>query len=121
MLSKSGITSSDQEVGVALVTLAEKLDDCFFHRLELILPYFTSKKITQVPQIEAVCDYIKNKGKDLKIELKDFEESVGVGIEVTEKDIQHSIDKHFELKMNVLNVERYKFKFSNFSNPHLWG
>lgn len=113
VFTKTGLTSGEQEVGVALVTLAEKLDECFFHRLDFILPYLVSKKIINVPQIEAVCDYIKLKGKDLTIEIKDFEESVGVGVEVTEKDIQNSINKHFELKMNILNVERYKFKYIN--------
>lgn len=113
VFTKTGLTSGEQEVGVALVTLAEKLDECFFHRLDFILPYLVSKKIINVPQIEAVCDYIKLKGKDLTIEIKDFEESVGVGVEVTDKDIQNSINKHFELKMNILNVERYKFKYIN--------
>lgn len=113
VLDKCNLTSGTTEQGVAIVTLAEKLDDAYSHRLPFITKYIVDKKLTNPHQVDAVVDYMKGKGSDLAIDVDDFERKVGIGIEISESDIKASIDKHLKSKAEQINLERYKFKYMN--------
>ena len=100
------------EVGTALVTIAEKLDEAFFHRIPFITKYIIEKKLINPHQIDSVVEFIKTKGSDIPIDVKEFESTVGIGVVISETDIQNSINKHLEQRKRQLDVERYKFKYT---------
>ena len=69
------------------------------HR-KLLLQYIVKQKIKNTIQLSAAYDYIS---KNEKIDSKQFETSCGVGVEVTEKEINQTVD-------NVIN--KYKDQLS---------
>eukprot|EP00340_Litonotus_pictus_P005894 CAMPEP_0170525050 /NCGR_PEP_ID=MMETSP0209-20121228/10508_1 /TAXON_ID=665100 ORGANISM="Litonotus pictus, Strain P1" /NCGR_SAMPLE_ID=MMETSP0209 /ASSEMBLY_ACC=CAM_ASM_000301 /LENGTH=806 /DNA_ID=CAMNT_0010814091 /DNA_START=113 /DNA_END=2533 /DNA_ORIENTATION=+ len=113
VFQESKLTQGDNDIGTALVTLAEKLDEAFFHRLPFIVQYIVDRKLLNPHQIESVVDYIKSKGSDMVIEKDDFESKVGIGIEIKDSDIKASVDKHVKIVERNLLIERYKFKYVN--------
>ena len=108
--SIANLNSGSSEVGNALIFLAEKLDETYFHRLPFVVEYIKTKKLLNQHQIEVVVDYLKTKGMDLPIDPLEFEKSVGIGQIVTVENIQKSIDEQLKSKKCLIELERYKFE-----------
>lgn len=106
-------SQSNSKISSLLLSLAEKLDPAYYHRLSFLIGYILEEKITSTQQIDIGIDFIKLKPADVSIEIKEFEEKVGVGIIISKEDIQKSVDKHLGVVRRELEAERYKFNSMN--------
>jgi glutaminyl-tRNA synthetase len=113
VLDIAKIDSCSKQKGALLYKVATKLPASFENRLEFITKYVAEDKITTDVQLEAALSYIKTIG-DTDLNIKEFEESSGVGITITDKDIENTIKKMFEENKEAILKERYMFNFVSF-------
>ena len=75
-----------------------------------------SGKWTKVMQIDEAIEFVKGQlsavGDKYAINMKEFEEASGVGIVITEADIQKMIDDHFNENKEAIDEKKWDFNFS---------
>lgn len=113
ILDIAKIDSCPKQKGALLYKIATKLPPGFEKRLELITKYVAEDKITTDAQLESALTYIRTIG-DSDLNIKEFEENAGVGIVVSDKDIEDLIRKMFEENKEEIVKERYAYNFTSF-------
>ncbi|RVX12576.1 Glutamine--tRNA ligase, cytoplasmic [Vitis vinifera] len=97
----------NRTVGNLLYTVATKFPaNALVHRPTL-LQYIVSSKIKTPAQLEAAFSFYSSIGSE-NFELKEFEESCGVGIDVPIEDIERTVNEIFEESKNVILGQRYQ-------------
>lgn len=114
VFAEAKVTKPNKEIGSLLLSVAEKLDPAYYYRLSLIVSYVLDKKITKPAQVDLAIDYLKTKGTDTLIEAKEFEQKVGIGIELKDSDIKAVYSKLFSAKADLIKLERYRHNFTNY-------
>ena len=113
VLDIAKLDSCSKQKGALLYKIATKLPASFENRIELITKYVAEDKITADVQLEAALTYIKTIG-DTDLNIKEFEESSGVGMVITDKDIEGTIKNMFEENKETILKERYTYNFTSF-------
>ncbi|KAH6771455.1 glutamine-tRNA ligase [Perilla frutescens var. hirtella] len=97
----------DRNVGNLLYTVATKFPtNALVHRPTL-LKCITSSKIKTPAQLEAAFSFLTAIASD-NLNIDDFEAACGVGVEVSEEDIEHAVDEIFEENKAVILEQRYR-------------
>ncbi|KAG6410353.1 hypothetical protein SASPL_128411 [Salvia splendens] len=97
----------DRTVGNLLYTVATKFPtNALVHRPTL-LKYITSLKIKIPAQLEAAFLFLAALASD-NLKIDEFEAACGVGVEVSEEDIEKSVDEIFEENKTVILEQRYR-------------
>ncbi|KAJ9708209.1 hypothetical protein PVL29_000325 [Vitis rotundifolia] len=113
----------NRTVGNLLYTVATKFPaNALVHRPTL-LRYIVSSKIKTPAQLEAAFLFYSSIGSE-NFELKEFEESCGVDINVPIEDIERTVNEIFEENKNVILGQRYKTNvgdlFGHVRKRHPW-
>ena len=108
VLDESKLTSCEKEVGNMLISVAEKLNPAYNHRLPLILKYVINKEISTTHQLDFAIDFLKKKGEE-KISEEDFKSNCGIGLKISEEDIKKELNEIIKKYEEKLKKERYKF------------
>lgn len=94
-------------IGNLLYTVATKFPaNALVHRPSL-LQYIVSSKIKTPAQLEAAFSFFATTGSET-FKVNDFEEACGVGVEVSEEDIKHTVNEMFEEHKNAILEQRYR-------------
>ena len=64
VLDESKVDKCEKEVGNMLISIAEKLNPAYNHRLPLLLKYVLSKEISTTHQLDFAIDFLKKKGEE---------------------------------------------------------
>lgn len=97
----------DRTVGNLLYTVATKFPtNALVHRPTL-LKYITSSKIKTPAQLDAAFSFLTAIASD-NLKVDEFEAACGVGVEVSEEDIEHAVDEIFEDNKAVILEQRYR-------------
>ncbi|KMT05717.1 hypothetical protein BVRB_7g167260 [Beta vulgaris subsp. vulgaris] len=108
VIHEAGVTNGcDRTTGNLLYTVATKFPaNALMHRPTLA-GYVVSSKIKTQAQLEAAFTFFASVGPE-ELNLSDFEKACGVGIEVSNEEIERSVGEVFEeLKATILE-QRYK-------------
>ena len=108
VINQAGVTDGcSRAMGNLLYTVATKYPtNALVHRPTL-LQYIVSSKIKTTAQLDAVLSFLTTTASDNR-DLRKFEGSCGVGVEVSVEEIKLTVDKIFE-KNKATNIElRYR-------------
>ncbi|KAJ6431833.1 hypothetical protein OIU84_019164 [Salix udensis] len=97
----------DRTIGNLLYTVATKYPaNALVHRPAL-LGYIVTIKIKTPAQLEAAFSFLSSTASE-RFELKEFEEACGVGVEVSEEDIEQTVNEVFEQNKGSILELRYR-------------
>lgn len=97
----------DRTVGNLLYTVATKFPtNALVHRPTL-LNYVITSKVKTPAQLEAAFSFLAATASD-NFKTLDFEAACGVGIEVSQEDIEHAVDEIIEENKAVIVEQRYR-------------
>ncbi|KAK2979963.1 hypothetical protein RJ640_017978 [Escallonia rubra] len=97
----------DRAIGNLIYTVATKYPaNALMHRPTL-LKYVVSSKIKIPAQLEAAFSFLADTGSD-DFKVIEFEEACGVGVEVSEEDIEKTVSEIFDEYKNVILEQRYR-------------
>ncbi|KAL1531838.1 glutamine--tRNA ligase [Salvia divinorum] len=97
----------DRTVGNLLYTVATKFPTNALAHRRTLLNYITSLKIKIPAQLEAAFLFLTNIASE-NLKIDEFEAACGVGVEVSEEDIEHAVDEIFEENKAVILEQRYR-------------
>ena len=109
VLDESKVDKCEKEVGNMLISIAEKLNPAYNHRLPLLLKYVLSKEISTTHQLDFAIDFLKKKGEE-NVTEEEFKEKCGIGLKISEEDIKKELDEIIKKYEEKLKKERYKFQ-----------
>ncbi|KAI3927639.1 hypothetical protein MKW92_008092 [Papaver armeniacum] len=124
VIKEAAVTDGcSKAVGNLLYTVATKFPaNALVHRPAL-LEYIVSLKIKSPAQLEAAHAYLGRLGSE-SLQLNEFEEACGVGIEVSLEEIEHAVSMAFEEKSDTILEMRYRFNvgelFGKIRATHPW-
>ncbi|KAL5722108.1 glutamine--tRNA ligase [Ranunculus cassubicifolius] len=94
------------------------------HRLTL-LEYIVSSKIKTPAQVEAAFLFLGRVVGNDEVDIKEFEEACGVGVEVSTEEIEHTVSQIFEENKDIILEKRYRINagdlFAQIRKKHPWG
>ncbi|XP_057765783.1 glutamine--tRNA ligase [Salvia miltiorrhiza] len=97
----------DRTVGNLLYTVATKFPTNALAHRPTLLKHITSSKIKTPAQLEAAFLFLTTIASD-NLKIDEFDAACGVGIEVSEEDIEHAADEIFEENKAVILEQRYR-------------
>ncbi|KAJ0725690.1 putative glutamine--tRNA ligase [Helianthus annuus] len=108
VINEAAVTDGcERSTGNLLYTVATKFPaNALVHRPTL-LTYIVSSKIKTPAQVEAAFAFLSVTGSE-NIDISKFEEACGVGVEVSEEDIEHAVNEVFEEKESAIKEQRYR-------------
>ncbi|XP_021751680.1 glutamine--tRNA ligase, cytoplasmic-like [Chenopodium quinoa] len=108
VIHEAGVTDGcDRTTGNLLYTVATKFPaNALVHRPTLC-EYVVSSKVKTPAQLEAAFSFFMSVGP-AKFSLSDFEKNCGVGIEVSNEEIEHTVGEIFEELKTTILEQRYK-------------
>ena len=109
VLDESKVDKCEKEVGNMLISIAEKLNPAYNHRLPLLLKYVLSKEISTTHQLDFAIDFLKKKGEE-NVTEEEFKEKCGIGLKISEEDIKKELEEIIKKYEEKLKKERYKFQ-----------
>lgn len=77
-------------------------------KVPFVAEYIVKKKLNTIQRVDAALNYFLNNIKE-SIDIKSFEESCGVGIEVTPEQIKQAVDEVIKKHKNEILEKRYRF------------
>ncbi|KAI4313908.1 hypothetical protein L6164_026851 [Bauhinia variegata] len=109
LIDDAGVADGcDRSVGNFLYTVATKYpSNALLHRPTL-LQYIVSSKIKTTAQLDAALSFLADTGLE-NLDLKKFEESCGVGVEVSKEEIERIVTEAFEENKVAILELRYRF------------
>ncbi|XP_015748894.1 PREDICTED: glutamine--tRNA ligase-like [Acropora digitifera] len=101
------VADVEKPTGVLLYSLASSAvkEDW---QVKFVTEYITSKKIASAIQLTAAVDYMKA-NPVLPVDAASFEESCGVGVNITPDQVEDCIEELIKLNKEELLKKRYKF------------
>ncbi|KAJ6982156.1 glutamine--tRNA ligase [Populus alba x Populus x berolinensis] len=108
VIHEAGVTEGcNRTIGNLLYTVATKYPaNALIHRPAL-LGYIVTTKIKTPAQLEAAFSFLSSTASE-SFELKGFEEACGVGVEVSEEDIERTVNEVFEQNKGLILELRYR-------------
>ncbi|XP_070559833.1 glutamine--tRNA ligase-like [Ptychodera flava] len=96
----------EKSVGTLLYNTATRLKQK--SRTPFLLDYITTRKIATEAQLTAALDFFKNNPVD-PFDTKAFEESCGIGVQVTPEQIEEAVEAVINKNKDALLEKRYHF------------
>ncbi|XP_038705358.1 glutamine--tRNA ligase, cytoplasmic-like [Tripterygium wilfordii] len=124
VITEAGVSDGcSRTTGNLLYTVATKFPaNALVHRRTL-LQYIVSSKIKTPAQLDAAFSFFLGIGPE-NLKLDEFEESCGVGVEVSAEEIERTVNEIFEEKRKAILEHRYRTNvgdlFSLFRKRHPW-
>lgn len=116
VLEIAGIKQCDKHIGNLIDFMAGKLPDNIHSRTKLLCEFILEGKLTKTAQIQEGIEYLvtiaKTKGAELEIDREEFAKVCGVGVVVTDEDIQRVIEKVFEENKEAIAAKGHDFSFN---------
>lgn len=112
LLDLGGITSADKTVGNLLYTLSTKLPIGIDHHAKVLVEFIRDGKIDTPDRLNAAFDSLK--GVEGEADQEKLSIDCGVGVTVTQKDVDDVIDKLFEDHKEEIKEKEWDFPFPNF-------
>ena len=109
VLDESKVDKIEKEVANMLISIAEKLNPAYNHRLPVLIKYVLSKDISTTHQLDFAIDFLKKKGEE-NVTEDEFKEKCGIGLKISEDDIKKELDEIIKNYEEKLKKERYKFQ-----------
>lgn len=108
VIHEAGVTEGcNRTIGNLLYMVATKYPaNALIHRPTL-LGYIVSTKIKTPAQLEAAFSFLSSTASE-SFELKEFEEACGVGVEVSEEDIEQTVNEVFKQNKGSILELRYR-------------
>ncbi|KAJ6689647.1 hypothetical protein OIU85_006003 [Salix viminalis] len=108
VIHEAGVTEGcNRTIGNLLYTVATKYPaNAVIHRPTL-LGYIVSTKIKTPAQLEAAFSFLSSTASE-SFELKEFEEACGVGVDVSEEDIEQAVNEVFKQNKGSILELRYR-------------
>ncbi|KAF9677360.1 hypothetical protein SADUNF_Sadunf08G0099600 [Salix dunnii] len=108
VIHEAGVTEGcNRTIGNLLYTVATKYPaNAVIHRPTL-LGYIVSTKIKTPAQLEAAFSFLSGTASE-SFELKEFEEACGVGVDVSEEDIEQAVNEVFKQNKGSILELRYR-------------
>ncbi|GAB4828854.1 Glutamine--tRNA ligase, cytoplasmic [Ancistrocladus abbreviatus] len=108
VIHEAGVADGcSRAVGNLLYTVATKFPaNALVHRSKL-LEYIVSSKIKTAAQLEAAFSFFSRVGSE-QFRLTEFEEACGVGVEVSNEEIENTVNEVFEEKKSSILEKRYR-------------
>ncbi len=108
-MDESKVDKIEKEVANMLISIAEKLNPAYNHRLPVLIKYVLSKDISTTHQLDFAIDFLKKKGEE-NVTEDEFKEKCGIGLKISEDDIKKELDEIIKNYEEKLKKERYKFQ-----------
>ena len=109
VLDESKVDKIEKEVANMLISIAEKLNPAYNHRLPVLIKYVLNKDISTTHQLDFAIDFLKKKGEE-NVTEDEFKEKCGIGLKISEDDIKKELDEIIKNYEEKLKKERYKFQ-----------
>ena len=109
VLDESKVDKIEKEVANMLISIAEKLNPAYNHRLPVLIKYVLSKDISTTHQLDFAIDFLKKKGEE-NVTEDEFKEKCGIGLKISEDDIKKELNEIIKTYEEKLKKERYKFQ-----------
>ena len=109
VLDESKVDKCEKEVANMLISIAEKLNPAYNHRLPVLIKYVLSKDISTTHQLDFAIDFLKKKGEE-NVTEDEFKEKCGIGLKISEDDIKKELNEIIKTYEEKLKKERYKFQ-----------
>ena len=109
VLDESKVDKCEKEVGNMLISIAEKLNPAYNHRLPVLIKYVLNKDISTTHQLDFAIDFLKKKGEE-NVTEDEFKEKCGIGLKISEDDIKKELNEIIKTYEEKLKKERYKFQ-----------
>ncbi|KAJ6350948.1 hypothetical protein OIU78_006965 [Salix suchowensis] len=108
VIHEAGVTEGcNRTIGNLLYTVATKYPaNAVIHRPTL-LGYIVSTKIKTPAQLEAAFSFLSSTASE-SFELNEFEEACGVGVDVSEEDIEQAVNEVFKQNKGSILELRYR-------------
>ncbi|KAI3985519.1 hypothetical protein MKX01_033833 [Papaver californicum] len=108
VIEEAAVTDGcSKAVGNLLYTVATKFPaNALVHR-PTVLEYIVSLKIKSPAQLEAAHTFLGRLGSE-NLQLNEFEEACGVGVEVSLEEIEHAVSMVFEERRDIILEMRYR-------------
>lgn len=94
--------------GTLLYHLASKLKTQDFKHVFFIVKYISENKLDTTQRIDCSLEYLRSSIFE-NINVSEFEKSCGIGINVTQEEIKHTVESIVSKSKNELVEKRYKF------------
>jgi len=101
-----------KSVGNLLYMVATKYPANALKHRPFLLQYIISSKIKNPNQLEKALSFLSNTGPE-SLEVDDFEESCGIGVEVSVGDIKTAVDEVVNENMDAILAQRYRINAGN--------
>jgi hypothetical protein len=114
----SGVNKCDKKMGSLLYNVATTLPSAISigsHK-ELLVTSIASNKIMNVHRYTLAIDFLKiNKEReDMKQLTEEFNKAIGLGIEVTDEDVQKNINDILETNKEEVDRDRYTINLTKY-------
>jgi glutaminyl-tRNA synthetase len=129
VLDIAGIKECAKEKGALLYGLTTKGKALLKENLEIFVACLVQDKWTRMPQLDAGLDYVlqktRNEGKGFIVsDMTDFEKETGVGVVVTQEQIDGFVDEIFKKHEAEIGEKKHDFNFASFlqtlRKDHKW-
>jgi len=112
LLDLGGITTADKTVGNLLYTTSTKMPEEAEQHSKFLVEYIRDGKIDTGSRLTAA--FASLKGMEGDVDVKAFEEDCGVGINITQEQIDEFVNKIFNENKEKIEEQKWDFEFSEF-------
>jgi glutaminyl-tRNA synthetase len=116
VLEIAGVTTCDKHIGNLIDFMAGKLPDNLQNRTKLLCDFIIEGKLTKTPQIEAGVDFLshitKTKGAETEIDRDEFASVCGVGVVVSDEEIEQVVKRVFEENKEAIAAKGHDFSIN---------
>lgn len=112
LLDLGNITTADKTVGNLLYTTSTKMHSSTYQHSKVLVEYIRDGKINTPDRLAAAFEVLKSM-KD-EFEVGKFEEETGVGVVITQENVNETVDKLFEDHKEEIKAQEWDFPFASF-------
>mmetsp|Transcript_41673 Transcript_41673/g.37075 ORF Transcript_41673/g.37075 Transcript_41673/m.37075 type:complete len:302 (-) Transcript_41673:1631-2536(-) len=112
-LKEAEVTECDKKLGNLLYQVATRITGSSLKYRATLAKYCATDKIDGPAKLELAITYLK-KLKGAEIDTADFDKSIGVGVVVTEADIDKTINEIIDKHREEFKKERYSINYGDY-------
>lgn len=106
----------DKAVGALVVMVGSKFPGSALKHRATLMTYIRDGRIATNDQVEAALKHLKTVG-DADLDVSKFEKASGVGIVVSEADVQAAVSSVLAQHADAIKEERYQYNFKKLLQP----
>ena len=112
LLDLGGITTADKNIGNLLYTTSTKLPEAAEKHSKFLVENIRDAKIDTTERLNKAFELLKTMPEE--VDVAKFEEECGVGIVITQEQIEEFVNNLFEENKAKIEEEKWDFKFPDF-------